>query len=272
MDTRTNNLIRLVVPRAIRTWLRSPRKTVRWLTESIASPFLVRTEVIADGRGYRCDPHLRRVVRSVLDDRDQAEEIKEFCSHCSPEMRLFDIGAHFGMFSLLAASYRAQVLALEPSPMAVAVLKRNIDANRYREKIAVIPCAASSSSSRIPMVSTGPFSDGYLAFDDTKPGSEQTYIDAVTVDEITKRHWIPTHVKIDVEGFEEQVLRGAKETLTRFSPMLFIELHNEKITAMGRCPAAVLDILREYGYTASTGKPFAKSVVRFTARKMSDGE
>lgn len=265
MDARTNKLIRLVVPRVVRTWLRSPRKTLRWLGESVASPFFIRTEAITDGRSYRCDPHLRRVVRAVLEDRDQADEIDAFCSQCSPGMRLFDVGAHFGMFSLLAASCGAQVLAVEPSPMAVAVLRRNIDANRYRERIAVLPSAASSSSGRIPMVSTGPFSDGYLAFDDTKPGSEQSYVDAVTVDQMTKQFWSPTHIKIDVEGFEEEVLRGAAETLAKFSPFLFLELHNEKIRARSGDPAAVIDILRQLGYATDTMDPFAKPIVRFTA-------
>ncbi len=236
MGAQTQKLIRLAVPRVIRTWLRSPRKTIRWLSESITSPFFVRNEAIVEGRSYRCDPHLRRVVRAVLNDRDQVQEIAEFCSHCSPEMRLFDIGAHFGMFSLLAATGGAKVLAVEPSPMAVAVMKRNIAANGYRERIGVLPCAVSSSSSKIPMVSSGPFSDGYLAFDDTKPDSEQSYVDAVSVDQMTKLFWIPTHIKIDVEGFEEQVLRGAGETITKFSPVLFVELHNEKIAAMGREP------------------------------------
>ena len=62
----------------------------------------------------------------------------------------------------------------------------------------------------------------------------------------------PTHIKIDVEGYEAAVVRGAKRTLTRWAPLLFLELHNEMIRSEGGDPSCVLDDLAEMGYEMSS--------------------
>jgi hypothetical protein len=58
----------------------------------------------------------------------------------------------------------------------------------------------------------------------------------------------PTHIKIDVEGYEAAVVRGAKRTLARLAPLLFLELHNEMIHSEGSDPSHVLDDLEEMRY------------------------
>lgn len=58
----------------------------------------------------------------------------------------------------------------------------------------------------------------------------------------------PTHIKIDVEGHEATVLRGAKKTLARLAHLLFLELHNDMIRSEGVDPNSVLDDLGEMRY------------------------
>ena len=71
----------------------------------------------------------------------------------------------------------------------------------------------------------------------------------VTADSVCKDHsFAPTHVKIDVEGFEEEVVRGAKEMLLRHRPVVFLELHGDIISDRGRSAATVLDLLADAGY------------------------
>src|SRR6185295_16818850 len=80
--------------------------------------------------------------------------------------------------------------------------------------------------------------------------SETTQTAAITLDGlVAKTGRTPTHVKIDVEGFEESVLLGGRQLLGgQGGPLLFLELHNEIIRAGGRKPEAVLDLVSEYGY------------------------
>jgi hypothetical protein len=55
-------------------------------------------------------------------------------------------------------------------------------------------------------------------------------------------------LKIDVEGAELEVLRGAKDTLTRHRPVLIIELEEELLATMGTSSSEVHDLLATYSY------------------------
>ena len=71
-------------------------------------------------------------------------------------------------------------------------------------------------------------------------------------DQIVGQQGILNHIKIDVEGQEAAVLRGGRETLNRFSPILFLELQNEMVNAEGSDPNFVLDELAQLSYEPFT--------------------
>ena len=81
-----------------------------------------------------------------------------------------------------------------------------------------------------------------------KPKSELTKTRAVTIDQLADQFGPPTHIKIDVEGYERAVVRGATKTLSRRVPVLFLELHNEMVRSEGADPEDVLDDLEKMGY------------------------
>ncbi|HVA18536.1 MAG TPA: FkbM family methyltransferase, partial [Candidatus Dormibacteraeota bacterium] len=72
------------------------------------------------------------------------------------------------------------------------------------------------------------------------------------IDAMTRRFGAPTHIKIDVEGYEAEVLHGARETLNSCAPLLFVELHNDVLRAEGGDPYSVLEQLTGAGYTLHT--------------------
>lgn len=63
------------------------------------------------------------------------------------------------------------------------------------------------------MLSAGVFSDGYFRLVKGRSQSELTQTPATTVDQITQQFGSPTHIKIDAEGHEAAVLRGARSTM-----------------------------------------------------------
>jgi FkbM family methyltransferase len=163
-------------------------------------------------------------------------------------MCLFDIGASYGAFSLVAAHFGGTAVAVDPSPIAARHIRLQTRLNGYDNNIRIVEACVSDTTGEAEMLSSGVFSDGYFQIAHGRSSSELTKTKAVTIDQLADQFGAPTHIKVDVEGHEAAVLRGGKRTLTRVAPLLFLELHNEIILSQGGDPNRVLDDLAEIGY------------------------
>ena len=163
-------------------------------------------------------------------------------------MRLFDIGASYGAFSLVAAHFGGTAIAVEPSLIATRFIRVECQLNGFEENIQVVEACAGDVIGEVEMLCSGVFSDGYFRMSSGRSSRDLTKTRAVTIDQLAEQFGSPTHIKIDVEGYEAAVLRGAKRTITTHSPLLFLELHNEMIRTDGGDPARVLDDLAEMKY------------------------
>jgi FkbM family methyltransferase len=131
-----------------------------------------------------------------------------------PGAVVYDVGAHIGFFGIGAGRLGARVYAFEPRPENAARIRRNAQLNRL--DLEVVDAAAWSS-------------DGSVAFDRGESPSEGHVIPgngtrAVTLDTFAAAHRAPDVLKIDVEGAEEAVLRGA-ERILRIGALVICELH-----------------------------------------------
>jgi len=256
------SVVRSAVPRPFRNWLRSPSKSAAWLWDFITfSMGATKTLALLPDWYIVCHPHAYKVFyEAQIVDPEQAEEFRNFMAHCSSKMFLFDIGAHFGVFSLAAAHFGGKAIALDPSPTATRMIAIEAALNNCTQDIHVMQAAASDTSGVIGMLSSGVYSDGYFQVSSGRSTNELSRTQAVTIDDLTVRHGSPTHLKIDVEGHEAAVLRGARTTLSQFSPLLFLELHNEIVAREGGDPNSALDELSQTGYSTFglDGKPVSK--------------
>src|SRR5208282_2421275 len=100
----------------------------------------------------------------------------------------------------------------------------------------------------LELLSTGTFSNGYFQVVRGHPKKDLTHIPAMTIAQMVDQFGAPTHIKIDVEGHEAAVLRGAASSLRDISPTLFVELHNEMVLSNGGEPASALDEIARLGY------------------------
>jgi FkbM family methyltransferase len=178
-------------------------------------------------------------------------------------MFLFDIGAHFGIFSLAAAHFGGKAIAVDPSPTATRMIARQAALNQCTGRVRILQASVSNQDGAMDMVNAGVLSEGYFQVIQGRSKSELTRTAAVTIDHMTREFGPPTHVKVDVEGHEMAVLLGARATLTRFSPVLFLELHNEIVLAQGNDPTLPLDELARsgYGLFALNGRELSKSAI-----------
>jgi FkbM family methyltransferase len=196
-----------------------------------------------------CHPRVRRTfLRSQLSDPEQNAEFRNFASYCAPSMRLFDIGASYGAFSLVAAHFGGTAVAVDPSPIATRLIRLQSKLNECEEQIRVVVACVSDAEGEKEMLSSGVFSDGYFRMTSGRSSRELVKTNAVTIDRLADQFGRPTHIKIDVEGHEAAVIRGAKKTLTSIAPVLILELHNEMVRSDGGDPTCVLDDLAQMGY------------------------
>lgn len=102
------------------------------------------------------------------------------------------------------------------------------------------------------MTDVGIIAEGYFIPPDENhfSATETTQVPLVTVDDVVEtRGIVPTHLKIDVEGSELDVIRGAEATLSIGRPLLFLELHCALISARGEDPMEVIDTLTGFDYS-----------------------
>jgi FkbM family methyltransferase len=211
-----------------------------------------------------CHPHAYRVAfRSQIADREQREEFQSFMFHCSRGMFFFDIGAHFGVFSLAAAHFGGRAIAIDPSPIAARMIAIQSGLNGFSDSIRIIQAAVTDQAGAVDMLSSGVFSDGFFKIAQGRARRELTAVPAITIDQLVDQYGPPTHVKIDVEGQEGAVLRGGRTALSQYSPTLFLELHNAMIASEGGDPAQALDELVElkYAMLALNGNPLKREFI-----------
>ncbi len=179
-----------------------------------------------------------------------------------PGMTFLDIGANLGEFVVLAAKLagpQGRVLAFEPMDAMRAQCAGNVAANHFTN-VVILPLGLGEDERELqlfgpPALGTSQeMNDGlYTSF--PSPGCDlpvQTIpirrLDEVLAQQGTQRVDI---IKIDVEGAELMVLRGAVKTLERDRPRLIVELNADAARAAGYAIGDVVDFLRERKYRLS---------------------
>ncbi len=278
-------LIRGVIPRGIRNWLRSPKKTLLWAWGQTRYLWgLTELHEMRPGWQVVCHPlAYHHSYYAQQRDPEQVAEFDNFIAECGEGMVLFDIGAHFGLFGLAALHYggpNARVVAVDASPTAAAMIKVQAQLNHLTDRLHVVhACVCDKPGSR-DMIAVGVLADGYF----TAPESGHSRRDvtptpATTLDCLVEQYGLqPSHVKIDVEGFEGSVLRGARKLLSgNAPPVVFLELHSQLIRDHGEDPGEVLSLLQERSYTlfdaagreASREAVLVKPLIRLVAKPSS---
>lgn len=251
----TKTIARKAIPRGVRNWLRSPLQSMHWAWYEVQAG-VGRSAVVDLREDWRFRSHPGAVPFSYHaqnDDPEQRRQFDGFISRCTPGMRFFDLGAHFGLFSLAALHYggaRVESVAVDPSPLAIRMVSFQAKVNKVSDRLHTRLAAAGAEVGTTLMVAAGIESAGYFVPPTNEhPPEEQTRVPTVSVDALASEFGHPTHLKIDVEGAEWSVLQGAAATLLRAdAPMIFLELHNEILRERGDDPCRILDHLQERGF------------------------
>lgn len=144
-----------------------------------------------------------------------------------PGYVVYDIGANVGYFTLLAAvltGEKGQVYAFEPLPRNVEFLKKHISLNNL-SNVEVIQAAVSDRSGEALFEFGASTAMGHLS------ETGDLRIKLVSLDRMIANGDLitPNVIKIDVEGAEYDVLRGAKNLIETSHPILFLDTHQRDV-------------------------------------------
>jgi FkbM family methyltransferase len=181
----------------------------------------------------------------------ERRELVTLRSLIRPGMVIADIGSNVGFYALeMARSVgpRGRILAFEPDPLTFRLLQERVT-HAAIENIETYRVALGDTSDRAPLYCNAyNRADNRLSPSHTESHVEVCEVDVCRLDELLS--WRDIHIdglKIDVQGAEEQVLRGAEETLRRGIQWIWIEFSPIHLRASGSDPERFLQRLDALG-------------------------
>jgi FkbM family methyltransferase len=181
-----------------------------------------------------------------------------------------DVGANVGYYTLLMSSAAANgtVHAFEPLPLTASLLRTNVLLNNIPNAV-VSEMAIGDEHGEVDFVVSA--DDAYSSLLDTgrKPVLARKVVDMTTIDIYCQTQQLKRIdcLKVDVEGAEEKVIRGAARVLAdhdRRPRLVMLELYNPMLTQFGSGIDKMLALMQSFGYQPFTIKrglvaPFSRT-------------
>jgi FkbM family methyltransferase len=198
--------------------------------------------------------HVIRLAPDVVSlnwETVEVEAYRTFADQIQPGAAVFDVGAHFGTYSIIAARVggpSTRVIAYEPCDVTRRYLERHLQWNGADAQVTIRPvcCGRTSGEATFFITPDRPEgTNGLLPYERCVP----TKVPVRTIDrDVERLGLVPSVIKIDVEGAELDVLAGAAGVLSTHRPRLLLSLHPQRLSQIGLTSAAVLNWLSARGY------------------------
>lgn len=189
------------------------------------------TEGVLNGFRFECQSSHKYFLLGTAYEKNLQAEVAALIG---PDDVVYDIGAHFGWWTLWFSAMSKFVVAFEPSPSNFQVLRRNIEGNRTNAELHQV--AASNCRGSMAFLE-----DGTRSHVSSSTPLNGVQVKTELIDTFAEAR-PPSLVKIDVEGYAANVLEGMEKTLKNARPTLFIEIHDHNEES------GVLGILARHAY------------------------
>jgi FkbM family methyltransferase len=176
----------------------------------------------------------------------------------------FDIGGNIGLMAapILFRVPGCHVLSFEPSANVLPYLRQTVSKSQFADRWTVIAKAVGARIGRATFNLSAPANSPYDGMRPTErvATDKQVEVELTTIDEEWKRLGCPrvSSIKIDVEGAELEVLRGAMDCLLRERPPVLLEWNAENLAAYHCPPEALLGFAREMNWQVFAQPPLVE--------------
>lgn len=237
---------------------------------------LIPKDVISEINGYKLKTNysMGGIARLIVEQHEyEPLSTKLFSSLCKQGIGdIIDIGANIGYYTMLAAKLVPDdtVYAFEPEAGNFINLCGNRNLNRLTN-VKCIPVALSDKVGRAILYTSDKESGehniiGSHGLNESNVEAHETAID--TLD----NYWYsgtskPVRgIKIDVEGAEVMVLRGAKRVIESYHPFMLVECWEDGLIQAGNSVEELLDLIHSFGYKIKAIDEFDKLILPATTR------
>ncbi len=189
----------------------------------------------------------------ITGDYEDKSTLDIFCSWMKSDTVFYDLGANVGYYAFIANLYisTGKIYSFEPMPANIEVFKSHLKLNEKRmiyKSIELLPYAISDSEKEVAFSNNDKAIEGntYINSKVENVSSKSLLVKCFSVDGLMKAGYkIPDVIKIDVEGAEYDVLRGARETLAKYKPNILLATHDCHLPGVQKLS---VDLLQDLGY------------------------
>jgi FkbM family methyltransferase len=205
----------------------------RILRQSTLVPLGQRSKIIAS-------LHRQAVSKAVCGNPPDYAEMLIWRQVLKPGDLFVDVGANVGSYTIWAGDLGAEVIALEPAKDTYKLLIENVALNGYPVQTICAAAGASAGKAR--------FTIGRDALNRLDPVGS-TEIEMLTIDSVIADRKV-AGMKVDVEGFEIEVLRGCERALAdQRLRLIQLEWNASSTEAVGTDRKPLADLLAKHGYS-----------------------
>lgn len=197
-------------------------------------------ERLPDGTGARVAFECRGFGRQY-----ETEVVQAFVDAVKPGMLVVDVGAHWGVYTLLAAHRGANVIAFEPVLRNRELLERNLKMSHLAADVRAT--AITNIDGELTFHAYDGRSWGKSMMGGLTP-QEFTRPIAVPASRLDSLDLDPDMIKLDIEGAEGLALEGAVRTIRRARPTIFVEVHLQRLADFGMDSYELQARFSDWGY------------------------
>lgn len=244
------NIIKNIIPERIKGLLKLFLDIIYWCYNYRKFPFIIENEI---GLKYVIYPWEKRTITVLKKTHDLDKEYLATSKLLKPGDTVIDIGANIGAYSLFCSRLvgkKGQVIALELIPSTYKSLSENILLNSASNIFPINKGAGRTNEEKtINILSPDLHAHNSLGL--TADTDDVAEVSITTIDSLTDQEELGRIqlMKIDVEGFEDEVLLGAAESLlnNKITHIQF-EISKKPLEEAGKKSSDIFNILANFKY------------------------